>query len=87
VDTTPPVITITGVSDGATSTDPFTPEFVASDDVDPLENITVTATLNDAAFDSGTAVAEVGSYTLVVTATDSSGNEAEAEVEFEIVEP
>ena len=70
-DTTPPVITITGVSDGATSTDPFTPEFGASDDVDPPENITVAATLNGAAFASGTQVAGVGSYTLVVTATDS----------------
>ena len=81
------MITITGVSDGATSTDPFTPVFGASDDVDPPENVTVTATLNDAAFASGTQVADVGSYTLVVTATDSSGNEAEAEVEFEIVKP
>ena len=79
------MITITGVSAGATSTVPVTPEFSAADDVD--QNVTSTATLNGAPFTPGTQVAVVGSYSLVVTATDSSGNEAEAEVEFEIVEP
>ena len=86
-DTTPPVITITDVSDGATSTEPFTIVFSAADDVDPAESLTVTATLNGAPFVSGTQVSDVGSYTLVIIAVDTSGNEADAEVEFEIVKP
>lgn len=80
------MITITGVSDGATSTEPYTPEFSASDDMDAPESLTVTATLNNNPFDSGTQISVVGSYTLVVIAVDASGNEAEAEVECEILE-
>ena len=80
------MITIAGVSGGATSTEPFTPEFSVSDDVDAPDSLTVTATLNNNPFVSGTQISVVGSYTLVVIAVDTSGNEAEAEVEFEILE-
>ena len=87
-DTTPPEITITGVVDGEEYTEPVTPEFSATDDVDSTEELTltVTATLNEEPFTSGTEVSELGSYELVVTAVDSSGNESEAKVEFEIIE-
>jgi outer membrane lipoprotein-sorting protein len=84
-DTTPPEITITGVSDGQVITSPetVTPVFSASDDTDP--NPVVVATLNGDEFASGTEVSEVGEYELVVTAVDASGNEAEVVVTFEIV--
>jgi len=85
-DTTPPVITLTGVADGQVIVTPgtVTPEFSVYDDADP--NPTVTATLNeDTAFISGTVISEVGEHELVVTAIDTSGNEAEVKVNFEIV--
>ena len=85
-DTTPPEITITGVTEGQVivSPDTVTPEFSASDDTDPSP--TVEATLNGDEFTSGTEVSEVGTYELEVTAVDASGNEAEVTVNFEIVE-
>jgi len=85
-DTTPPVITLTGVTEGQVivSTDTVTPVFSASDDTDP--NPILIATLNEESFTSGTLVSEVGEYELVVTAMDASGNEAEVIVNFEIVQ-
>jgi outer membrane lipoprotein-sorting protein len=85
-DTTPPEITITGVSDGqeVTSPETVTPVFTASDDIDL--NPIVVATLNGDEFASGTEVSEVGVYELIVTAIDASDNEAEVLVNFEIVE-
>jgi len=81
-DTTPPVIDITGVTEGQVIVSPntVTPEFTVSDDA------TVTATLNGEPFTSGTVVSEVGEYELEVTAIDASGNEVEVAVNFEIVE-
>jgi len=83
-DTTPPIIIITGVTEGqvVTSPDTVTPEFTVSDE-DP--NPTVIATLNGETFTSGDVVSEVGEYELVVTAIDASGNEAELAVNFHIV--
>jgi len=85
-DTTPPEIIITGVTEGQVivSPDTVTPEFSATDDTDP--DPTVVATLNGEVFTSGTVVSEVGEYELVVTAIDASDNEAEEEINFEIVE-
>ena len=86
VDTTPPVIRLTGVADGQVIVTPgtVTPEFSVYDDID--SNPTVTATLNeDTTFISGEVISEVGEYELVVTAIDTSGNEAEVKVNFEIV--
>jgi hypothetical protein len=85
-DTNPPEITITGVTEGqvVVSPDTVTPEFSATDDTDP--DPTVVATLNGEAFTSGTVVSEVGEYELVMTAIDASDNEAEEEINFEIVE-
>ena len=85
-DTTPPVIGLTGVTEGQiiVSPDTVTPVFSLSDDTDPEP--TVTATLNGETFTSGTAVSEVGEYELEVAAIDASGNEAEVAINFEIVE-
>ena len=85
-DTTPPTITLTGVTEGQVIVSPetVTPEFSASDDIDPSP--TVTATLNGDGFTSGTEVSELGEHELIVTAVDASGNEAELAVNFEIVE-
>jgi hypothetical protein len=66
------------------SPDTVTPEFSATDDIDP--DPTVVATLKGEVFTSGTVVNEVGEYELVVTAIDASDNEAEIAVNFEIVE-
>lgn len=86
-DTTPPVITLTGVTEGQVivSPDTVTPIFSASDETDPEP--TLTATLNgEEPFTSGTVVSETGEYELVVTAIDASDNEAEVAVNFEIVQ-
>jgi hypothetical protein len=85
-DTNPPEITITGVTEGqvVVSPDTVTPEFSATDDTDP--DPTVVATLNGEVFISGTVVSEIGEYELVMTAIDASDNEAEEEINFEIVE-
>ena len=84
-DTTPPVIDLTGVTEGQVivSPDTVTLLFSVSDDTDPEP--TVLATLNGEPFTSGTEVSEVGEYELEVTAIDASGNEAETAVNFEIV--
>jgi len=84
-DTTPPVITLTGVTDGqvVTAPDTVTPVFSVSDDTDLTP--TVTAKLNGEPFTSGTEISEVGEYELEITAKDASDNEAEVKVNFEIV--
>ena len=75
--------TLIGVVEGQVivSPDTVTPEFTVDD-----PDATVTATLNNEPFTSGTVVSEVGAYELEVTAIDASGNEAEMTIEFEIVE-
>ncbi len=85
-DTNPPEITVSGVTEGQVVVSPntVTPEFSATDDTDP--DPTVVATLNGEVFISGIVVSEVGEYELVVTAIDASDNEAEEEINFEIVE-
>ena len=88
-DTTPPVIDLTGVTEGQIiiSPDTVTPVFSASDDTDPEPILIATlTTLNGGdPFTSGTEVSEVGEYELEVTAIDASGNEADVTVNFEIV--
>jgi hypothetical protein len=66
------------------SPDTVTPEFSATDDIDP--DPTVVATLNGEVFTSGTVVNEVGEYELIVTAIDASDNQAEEEINFKIME-
>ncbi len=86
-DTTAPTIEITGVEDGVESTGPVIPAFSASDDQDAPEALTLSATLDGEAFVSGSEVSAAGNHTLVVKAEDSSGNEAEMTIQFEILEP
>ncbi len=83
-DATPPVISVSGVTNDQQYTESVTPIIEVSDDTDPEP--AVTATLNGAPFVSGTEVSQVGEHELKITATDASGNEAESSVNFEIVE-
>ncbi|MBL8955104.1 MAG: hypothetical protein JNK82_30285, partial [Myxococcaceae bacterium] len=82
IDGTPPVITITGVTPGATGTN-FTPVINVAD----ATTTTVTATLDGIAFSSGTAVTSPGPHTLHVSAIDAAGNTASASVSFTVVAP
>ncbi|HEY6212186.1 MAG TPA: Ig-like domain-containing protein, partial [Vicinamibacterales bacterium] len=77
-DTTPPVVTVTGVFDGQFSNAAVTPVFSASDD----HLATVTATLDGAPFVSGGVVNADGPHTLVVTAADTAGNRSQSIVLF-----
>jgi len=84
-DTTPPVIDLTGVTEGQIIVSPstVTPEFSVEDDTDPEP--TVFATLNGEPYFSGTEISVVDKHELVVTAIDASDNEAEVKINFEIV--
>jgi hypothetical protein len=84
-DTTPPVVTLTGVTEGEVivSPDTVTPVFSVSDDTDP--DPTLTARLNGQPFTSGTEVSDPGEYELELTAKDAGDNEVEVKVNFEIV--
>jgi hypothetical protein len=81
-DTIAPVITVSGVSNGDNITGNVTISFEVSDDTDPEP--AVNATLNNAPFVSGTEISGPGVYELIIKAVDSSGNEAEVTIEFEI---
>ena len=84
-DTVAPVITVTGVTGGASYTSPVTVSFSALDAVDGT--VGATATLNGAAFTSGSTVSAVGAYTLVVTAEDAANNTATTTIAFTITAP
>ncbi|HKD42278.1 MAG TPA: CARDB domain-containing protein, partial [Myxococcaceae bacterium] len=76
----PPVITITGVSDGQVSNHALTPVIAVTDVV----GVSSVATLNGNPFTSGTAVGAEGDYTLNVSATDAAGNASSSVVHFAI---
>jgi hypothetical protein len=78
IDTTPPVITVTGVTSGLSSRTALTPIFTATGASQ------LVATLNGVAFISSAPVTGEGSYTLVVTASDEAGNTASSTVPFRI---
>ncbi len=80
VDSTAPVITVTGVTDGATYSAGVTPVFTVTD----AHPGTQSATLNGQPYTSGTAVTPAGSYTLTVTATDAAGNRATVTLSFTV---
>ncbi|WP_163866947.1 RHS repeat-associated core domain-containing protein [Myxococcus eversor] len=81
IDTTPPVVTISGVThEQEVDTAQVVPTFAASDNLSPSPS--VVATLDGQPFASGTAVSAEGLHTLVVTATDLAGNETQEEVSF-----
>ncbi|MCA9675305.1 MAG: Ig-like domain repeat protein, partial [Myxococcales bacterium] len=71
IDTTAPVVTINGVTQGAYYNSSRTITYALTD----TNGGTVTATLDGASFTSGGAVSAEGVHTLRVTATDLSGNE------------
>lgn len=79
LDFTAPVLTVSGVTEGASGAG-FTPVFSATD----VHAVTVAATLDGAAFASGTTVSRAGAHTLVVTATDGAGNVATQTVHFTV---
>ncbi len=80
LDKTPPVITVGGVTNGATYTAPVTPVVTVTD----AHPGTVTATLNGQPFVSGTQVSAAGNYQLQVAAVDAAGNQSQAGVSFAI---
>ncbi len=78
-DSQPPVVTITGVSDGQFSNlAALVPAFAATD----AHLASVAATLDGAPFASGTPVSSEGPHTLVVTAADTAGNQTTRTVRF-----
>lgn len=79
-DETAPVITVTGVTDGYNNVGPVTITFSATDAVDG--SVAATATLDGAAFTSGSAVSDNGIYELVVTASDAAENTATSTIRF-----
>ena len=81
----PPEISLSGVSNDEVIVSPgtVTPVFSVTDDTD-LDPV-LEATLNGEPFTSGTEIGEVGEYELELRATDTSDNESEIKVEFEIV--
>jgi hypothetical protein len=80
IDRTPPVISISGVSDGEVSANPVTPVFSATD----VHSAVVSATLDGQSFVSATTVSSEGDHVLVVTASDPAGNTAQQTTHFAI---
>ncbi|MHB8875654.1 MAG: DUF7305 domain-containing protein, partial [Myxococcaceae bacterium] len=82
LDLTPPVIQVSGVTDGASAVS-FAPVFTATD----ANLLSVSATLNGAPFVSGPAITTPGAYTLVVEAEDAAGNQSVSTFHFTVVVP
>lgn len=78
IDSTPPEIVITGISDQVTINSPVVPVIEVSDA--HLDETTMT--LNGLAFASGATVAEEGAYQLEVEATDLAGNSSQLSIQF-----
>ncbi len=79
-DVVPPVVVISGVTDGVTYNSAMTPTFSATD----INLQSVSALLDGVPFSSGTAVSAEGVHTLVVTAVDTAGNSTVENVSFTI---
>lgn len=85
VDKTSPVISITGITGNATYQDSATPIFSASDSHTGASGVvSTTATLNGAAYTSGTKITAGGNKTLVVTSKDNAGNQSQQTINFVI---
>lgn len=80
VDNTAPVITVTGVADGASYGASVTP-VVTINDANPDK---VVLLLNNVAYVSGQPVSGAGEYVLFISATDKLGNKSEKTVRFTI---
>lgn len=85
-DVIPPVITITGISEGQKVISPgsVTPTITVTDSNDFAPSID--ATLDGELYVSGTEISDVGVHVLEVVATDSSGNLSNQVVLFQITE-
>ncbi|WP_426745922.1 RHS repeat-associated core domain-containing protein [Myxococcus faecalis] len=81
VDRTPPEISISGASPGQVRGGPFTLTYTVQDDHPGPPAI---AKLGTQDFVSGSTVSDEGAYTLVVTAKDGAGNEAQASLSFTV---
>ncbi|WP_426212030.1 CARDB domain-containing protein [Massilia sp. TWP1-3-3] len=78
VDNTAPVITVTGVTDGASYNAAVTPVMVVAD-----ANPNISALLLDGVpYVSGQPVAAMGAHTLVASASDKLGNKSELTIRF-----
>ncbi|WP_289137892.1 hypothetical protein [uncultured Brevibacillus sp.] len=83
VDNTPPVITVSGITEGAVYQSSVNPTFSAIDaGGSGLEK--TTATLNGVSFTSGTPITTSGNKTLVITAVDKVGNQSQKTINFSI---
>lgn len=80
IDTQAPVITVTGVTDGAAYSAAVTPEISITD----AHLASSSVTLNGAAFTSGTQVSTEGDHVLSATATDLAGHTTNVTVSFTI---
>ena len=80
IDKTPPVITIKGAVDGETYTDSVAPVIEVTD----LHLTIWSAALNGEVFTSATTIVDPGDYTLVVEASDCTGNLSTVTVHFSI---
>ena len=81
-DTTPPTITITGVTDGSWYNADVAAQVSVSDP--HLDPASVTIALNGMPYASGTPVTADGYYVLSVSAADTFGNAAQAAVSFAV---
>jgi hypothetical protein len=80
IDKTAPVVTVTGVAEGAFYNVDVTPIVTVVD-----KNLRTTIlTLNDQPYVSGTPLSGEGVYTLVINATDAAANATNATIHFEI---
>ncbi|NHC15853.1 beta strand repeat-containing protein, partial [Motilibacter deserti] len=88
IDATDPVVTVTGLVDGGSydQSRTATVSFTATDAGSGVGS--TTATLDGAAFTSGTTVSfanlSIGSHTLVVTSRDAAGNDSSTTVRFTV---
>ena len=80
IDTAPPAITVSGVTDGQMSSQPVVILYSAAD----AHLNTLTATLDGVAFASGDTVSVEALHSLVVKATDKAGNSATSTTKFTI---
>lgn len=78
LDLTAPVISISGVTTGASYAESVTPVISASD----LHPQSVQSTLNGLPYTSGTAISADGDYVLQVDAVDAAGNTAQQSLAF-----
>ncbi len=82
VDSVPPTIVVSGVSDGEITNQPVTPQITITDDT----AFTQTVTLDGQPYASGTPVAAQGAHTLIASATDTGNNGTTVTIRFVIWE-